>query len=115
MVHTSQERLRSVRRYTISEMIMRGEEGELRCGLGSDTRVTLEDDDAVSEVGGHDEVVLDDECGLLGVEDEAMRGKFDEGVAGCKVAETYRLMTFDAMIRCSESKNLLYAVNTPRI
>ena len=33
-------------------------------------RFTLENDDAVCKVCGHDEIVLDDEGGLLGVEDE---------------------------------------------
>ena len=37
-----------------------------------DRGLTVEDDDAVGKVGGHDEIVLDDEGGLLGVHDEAL-------------------------------------------
>ena len=46
--------------------------GHLRRRFGRDGGLTLEHDDAVREVGGHDEVVLDDERGLLGVQDEAL-------------------------------------------
>jgi len=41
-------------------------------GVGVDARLAVEDDDAVGEIGGHDEIVLDDEGGLLGVHDEAL-------------------------------------------
>ena len=44
----------------------------LRGRFGGDGGLTLEHDDAVREVGGHDEVVLDDERGFLGVQDEAL-------------------------------------------
>ena len=37
-----------------------------------DRGLTVEDDDAVGKVGGHDEIVLDDEGGLLGVHDETL-------------------------------------------
>ena len=50
----------------------------LRSGRCIDGGFAFEHDDTVGEVSGHDEVVLDDKCGLLGVEDEAMRVKFDE-------------------------------------
>jgi hypothetical protein len=40
--------------------------------MGIDTRLAVEDDDAVSEIGGHDEIVLDDEGRLLGVHDEPL-------------------------------------------
>ena len=43
----------------------------VRCGSGGDTGIAAEDDDTVGEVGGHDEVVLDDEGGLLSVQDES--------------------------------------------
>ena len=36
--------------------------------------LTLEDDDAVGEVSSHDEIVLDNEGGLLRVENEATHG-----------------------------------------
>ena len=47
-------------------------DGRLRCGFGRDGGLTLKDDDAVGEVGGHDEVVLDDERRLLRVQDKAL-------------------------------------------
>ena len=50
----------------------RMKEGYARSGGGSDGGLTLEHDDTVGEVGGHDEVVLDDEGGLLCVQDEAL-------------------------------------------
>lgn len=43
----------------------------IRVGSGASRGNTVEHDDAVSQVGGHDEVVLHHECGLLGVEDES--------------------------------------------
>lgn len=76
-----------------------------RCSSGNG-RLTLKHDDTVGQVGGHDEIVLDDERSLLGVQDEpAMReSRCDAGEAYWR---TYRLMTLLAMIRCSESKNLV--------
>ena len=44
----------------------------VQCSLGSGSRhggLTLEHNDAVSQVCGHDEVVFNDERCLLGVED----------------------------------------------
>ena len=43
-----------------------------RSGGGGDGRLALKDDDTVGEVGGHDEIVLDDEGRLLRVHDEAL-------------------------------------------
>ena len=37
-----------------------------------DSRLTIEDNDTIGKVGGHDEIVLDDESGLLGVHDETL-------------------------------------------
>lgn len=37
-----------------------------------DTRLTIEDDDTVGEIGSHDEIVLDDESRLLSVHDESL-------------------------------------------
>ena len=45
----------------------------LRCSGGSHGRLTLEYDDAVSQVCGHNEVVFDDEGRLLSVEDVPAR------------------------------------------
>ena len=53
LVHSTQQRLRRV-----------GERG--------DRGLALEHDDPVRQVGRHDEVVLHDETGLLGVEDEPL-------------------------------------------
>lgn len=48
-------------------------EQRLGCvGVSLDGRLTVEDDDTVSKVGCHDEIVLDDKGGLLGVHDEAL-------------------------------------------
>ena len=49
--------------------------GEQRLGLVGvrvDTRLTVKHNDAVGKVGGHDEIVLDDEGRLLGVHDEPL-------------------------------------------
>lgn len=43
----------------------------IRVGSGASRGNTVEHDDAVSQVGGHDEVVLHHKCSLLGVEDES--------------------------------------------
>ena len=44
---------------------------DLRRSSGLNGGLTLEHDDAVGKIGGHDEVVLDDERRLLCVEDES--------------------------------------------
>ena len=54
------------------ELVHSGEEGLRRAGRGLDGWLALEDDDAVGQVGGHDEVVLHDESGLFSVQDEAL-------------------------------------------
>ena len=54
------------------ELVHSGEEGLRRAGRGLDGGLALEDDDAVGQVGGHDEVVLHDESGLFSVQDEAL-------------------------------------------
>ena len=41
-------------------------------GPGVDRWFAVKDNDTVCEVSGHDKVVLDDECGLLGVHDESL-------------------------------------------
>lgn len=38
-------------------------------GVRVDTRLAIEDNDSISQVGSHDEIVLDDEGSLLGVHD----------------------------------------------
>ena len=48
------------------------DEGHGGAGGAVDAGLALVDDDAVGEVGGHDEVVLDDKGGALAVEDEAL-------------------------------------------
>lgn len=56
----------------LEESVGAGEQGLGGVGAGLDRGLAVEDDDAVGEVGGHDEIVLDDEGGLLGVHDEAL-------------------------------------------
>ena len=41
-----------------------------RVGGGVDAGISLKHDDPVSQVGGHDEIVLHNKSRLLGVEDE---------------------------------------------
>ncbi len=41
-------------------------------GVSINTRLAVKDNDLVSEIGSHDEIVLDDEGGLLGVHDESL-------------------------------------------
>ena len=41
-------------------------------GVRVDTGLAVKDNDTVCKVGGHDEIVLDDEGGLLSVHDEAL-------------------------------------------
>lgn len=41
--------------------------GYSRSGGCRNSRLTLEHDDSISEISGHDEIVLDDESGLLAV------------------------------------------------
>jgi hypothetical protein len=41
-------------------------------GASIDSRLAVKDNDTISEVSGHDEIVLDDEGSLLGVHDEAL-------------------------------------------
>mmetsp|Transcript_42404 Transcript_42404/g.99326 ORF Transcript_42404/g.99326 Transcript_42404/m.99326 type:complete len:433 (-) Transcript_42404:835-2133(-) len=54
------------------ELVHAGEQRLRRRGRARDRRHAFVDDDAVGEVGGHDEVVLDDEGRLLRVHDEAL-------------------------------------------
>lgn len=61
----------------LQEGVATRQEGLWLVGVCVNTWLTVEDDDAVGEVGSHDEVVLDNERSLLGVHDEA----FDD--AGC--------------------------------
>ena len=42
-----------------------------RSSSGSNSRLALEHDDPISKISGHDEIVLDDESGLLSVENES--------------------------------------------
>ena len=56
----------------LEELVHPREQRLRRAGLGGDGGGALEHDHAVREVRGHDEVVLNDEPGLLGVEDEAL-------------------------------------------
>jgi len=46
----------------------------LRVGDGVDRGNSVKDNDTVSHVSGHDEVMLDDEGGLFRVEDEPLNG-----------------------------------------
>ena len=79
-----------------------------RCSCSSHGRLTLEYNDAISQVCRHDEVVFDDECCLLSVEDIPARhiGMSYKSTCTFCCAFTYLLMTLLAMIRCSESKKL---------
>jgi hypothetical protein len=52
--------------------IVQAQEETVRCGGGSDSRIALEDNDAVSEISGHYEIVLDNKCRLFRVQDETL-------------------------------------------
>lgn len=65
------KRERSVSNTNINKILER-ESCVLRIGDGRDGGDTLKDDHTVSHVGGHDEIVLNNEGGLLGVEDEPL-------------------------------------------
>ena len=70
----------------LQELVAAGEEGLGLVGAGLETRLTVEDDDAVGEVGRHDEIVLDDEGGLLAVHDEALdHARSDDTLLGIEV------------------------------
>lgn len=56
----------------LEELVAAREQGLWGVSAGLDGGLAVEDDDAVGEVGGHDEIVLDDEGGFLGVHDEAL-------------------------------------------
>ena len=49
----------------------RGGGRHVRVSAGMDGRLAIVDDDAVRKVRCHDEIVLDDECRLFGVQDKA--------------------------------------------
>ena len=78
-------------------------------GSGSrHSRLPLEHNDTVSQVCGHDEVMLDDERCLLSVEDVSVQHKDmrPPGVCGFSRGFAYLLMILLAIMRCSESKKL---------
>lgn len=56
----------------LQESVAASEERLGGVGMGIDTRLAVKDNDAVSQVGGHDEIVLDDKGSLLVVHDEAL-------------------------------------------
>ena len=56
----------------LQEGVAAGQERLGLVGMRVDTGLAVEDDDSVGEIGGHDEIVLDDEGGLLGVHDESL-------------------------------------------
>ena len=56
----------------LEEFVHACEQRLRRACFGGDGGGALEHDDAVGEVGRHNEVVLNDEAGLLGVQDETL-------------------------------------------
>merc|ERR1719234_1710133 len=56
----------------LEELVHPGEQGLGGVGSGLYTRAALKHNHPVSQVGGHDEVVLDNKAGLLGVQDEPL-------------------------------------------
>lgn len=56
----------------LQESVTARQQGLGLVGVGIDTGLTIEDDDTVGEVSGHDEIVLDDKSSLLGVHDETL-------------------------------------------
>ena len=56
----------------LQEGVTASKEGLRLVGMSINTRLAIEDDDAVSKVGGHDKIVLHDESRLLCMHDEAL-------------------------------------------
>ncbi len=56
----------------LQELVAATEEGLWSAGVRVNTWLTVENNDTVSQVGGHDEIVLNDEGSLLGVHDESL-------------------------------------------
>lgn len=56
----------------LQELVAASKERFWRVSAGLDSWLTIEDDDAISKVSRHDEIVLDDEGGSLGVHDESL-------------------------------------------
>lgn len=56
----------------LQEAVATGDQGLRGLGASIDGGLSVEDNDTVSQVGGHDEIVLDDEGSLLGVHDETL-------------------------------------------
>ena len=56
----------------LQETVAAGQKRFRGVGTGVDTGLAIEDNDSVSQVSGHDEIVLNDECRLLGVHDETL-------------------------------------------
>lgn len=72
----------------LQELVAAGQQALGRLRTGVDRGLTVEDDDAVGEVGSHGEIVLDDECRLLGVHDETLNDtRGDDTLLGVKIPE----------------------------
>jgi len=56
----------------LQEFVATSEEGFRRIGTSVNGWLAIKDNDAVGEVRGHDEIVLDNKGSLLGVHDEAL-------------------------------------------
>lgn len=57
----------------LQELVHALEQGLRSASFRFDRGHALEDDDSVRQISGHDEIVLDDETGLFGVQDEAFQ------------------------------------------
>jgi hypothetical protein len=79
-------------------------ESYARCSGGGDGGLAFEDDDTVGQICGHDEIVLNDEGCLLGMQDESRPN--NQLKVAVHERSSYRLMTLLAIIRCSESRKL---------
>lgn len=70
----------------LEESVAAGEEGLRGVGVGVKTGLSVKDNDTVSKVGGHDEIVLDDKGGLLVVHDETLNDtRGNDTLLGIKV------------------------------
>lgn len=56
----------------LQELVAASKERLGLVGVGVDTGLTVKDNDTVGEIGGHDEIVLDNESSLLGVHDPSL-------------------------------------------
>lgn len=86
----------------LQEGVAASEQGFGLVGVGANAGLAVEDNDTIGEVGGHDEVVLDDESSLLGVHDEALDDTAGDdtllGIKVCRDVSNGKIITRTSML-----------------